>query len=228
MSDKLAIITFATYKKWTVPFAILAMALFRLPLMFNKKNSFWKLMGSGKNGTFDIHPDWQLWSILTVTNLTQNQLDHPNFYRNYYSWFINKWWQLFGCNLKSYILQPIEGHGLWDKKEVFGQLPKNTDYEGQIAILTRATIHLNKLKSFWENVPLVAAKMSTATGLLQSYGIGEVPFIKQATFSIWESKLAMKNFAYKMAEHKTVVQKTHSHNWYKEEMFVRFKILVVF
>ena len=48
--------------------------------------------------------------------------------------------------------------------------------------------------------------------------------IKQATFSVWQNKQAMKNFAYQMKDHQEVIQKTRKQNWYSEDMFVRFKI----
>jgi hypothetical protein len=47
------------------------MAIHRFPLWFNKKISFFKLMGCGKNGTFDKNPDWQQWGILTVNQLPE-------------------------------------------------------------------------------------------------------------------------------------------------------------
>ncbi|MEO5944942.1 MAG: spheroidene monooxygenase, partial [Ferruginibacter sp.] len=59
-------LTIIRYRKIFVPFAFFAMAIFRLPLWLNKNISFYKLMGSGKNGTFDKTPDLQQWAILTV------------------------------------------------------------------------------------------------------------------------------------------------------------------
>ena len=102
------------------------------------------------------------------------------------------------------------------------------DFAGKIAVLTRATIRLNKLNSFWKNVPLVNAAMQSAKGLQASYGIGEIPFIKQATLSIWDNIDAMKTFAYKMKEHQTVIAKTRKENWYSEEMFTRFEVIAEF
>jgi heme-degrading monooxygenase HmoA len=104
-------------------------------------------------------------------------------------------------------------------------LPKKTEYDGMIAVLTRATIRLNKLSAFWKNVETVSSQMRTAKGFITSVGIGEVPFIKQATFSIWQSKEYMKQFAYNMQQHAEVIKKTRKENWYSEEMFVRFKIV---
>jgi hypothetical protein len=38
----------------------------------------------------------------------------------------------------------------------------------------------------------------------------------------------MKAFAYKMQEHRNVIQKTRTRNWYSEEMFTRFRVLQTF
>ena len=69
--------------------------------------------------------------------------------------------------------------------------------------------------------------MATAAGFRFSIGVGEVPWIKQATFSIWNSKADMKAFAYGMKEHAAVIQKTRKEDWYSEDMFTRFKIIQV-
>ncbi len=175
-------------------------------------------MGCGKNGTFDIHPDWQQWAVLLIkkdsNELTSTQVLYPEFFTLY--------WKFFKAETITYYLQPIEGHGTWNGKECFGKLPKQTDYEGFIAVLTRAAIRTKKLKRFWSHVDAVALEMSTAKGFITSVGIGEMPWIKGATFSIWESKAAMKAFAYQMKAHSDVVVKTKKEDWYSEEMFVRF------
>lgn len=191
------------------------MAIFRIPLFFNKKVHFYKLMGTGKNGTFDKVPDLSQWSILLTYN------DDVTLEAQF-GGFILKWFDFFCKKQTIYLLQPIEGHGLWDKKKVFGNLPATTEYEGEIAVLTRATIRLHKLRYFWQNVAPIASQMSTAEGFITSYGVGEIPWVKQATFSIWESKAMMKKFAYRMPQHKAVIQKTRKQNWYSEDMFTRF------
>jgi len=178
-----------------------------------------------KNGTFDIHPDWQQWAVLLVSNEKTDGTQTNNTEAFPVPSFLKWYWQLFRCEKISLLLEPIEGHGTWDHKNCFGPLSKQTDYNETVAVLTRATIRLNKMKSFWQHVPAVADTMKDAEGLLFSVGIGEVPFIKQATLSIWKSKEHMKAFAYRMKEHQKVIQKTRTEDWYKEEMFVRFKVL---
>ena len=75
-------------------------------------------------------------------------------------------------------------------------------------MLTRATICIRRLKNFWQHVDSVASKISVSKGLILSAGIGELPWIKQGTFSVWQSKEDMKAFAYQMNEHIEVIQKT--------------------
>lgn len=215
MITTLTIVRYPRFLGWA---GFLSMAFFRIPLLLNSSVYFWKLMGCGKNGTFDKTPDWQQWALLMVHK------DSPNAKKEIPP-FIVAWWNLFNCEKWNLTMEPIEGHGFWDGKKAFGTIPNQKDYEGPIGILTRATIRLGKLRSFWQHVDGVAAQMASAPGFVTSVGIGEVPWIKQATFSIWTSKELMKQFAYQMKEHAEIVRKTRQENWYSEDMFVRFKII---
>ena len=217
----LVTLTIIRYPKKYISLAVLAMAMHHIPLWLNKKISFYKLLGCGKNGTFDKNPDWQQWGILTVRenleSINTAQLNVSLFGR-----FIQKWLQFFDTETWTILLEPIEGHGKWDGKEPFGQHPKQNSYNGPVAVLTRASIRLSKLKAFWSNVGKVAVQMDGAKGFITSVGIGEIPYVKQATFSIWQSKEDMKAFAYNMREHQEVIKKTRKENWYREDMFTRF------
>ncbi len=180
-------------------------------------------MGSGKNGTFDKTPDWRQWALMAVHS---QHSDRGNTIMSWYGPFIHRWTALFCKETYTLLLTPMTGHGLWDGQNPFGAFP-NTSFERNepVATLTRATIRFSRLSSFWKNVPPVAVQMSKAAGFIFSAGIGEVPWIKQATFSIWESTEAMQSFAYRMKAHSEVVKKTRSEDWYSEDMFVRFRIL---
>lgn len=221
-----AFFTIVRYPKWRAWAGFLSMAYFRLPLFFNKKVSFYKLLGCGKKGTFDKKPDLRQWAILIITDKKTPNNYHSSFdYKNLYGGFIAKWWNFFGCSKWTLVLEPIEGHGTWDGKEAFGTLPRTSCYDGLIAVLTRATIRINRLQDFWKHVDRVARFMSSSDGFITSLCIGEVPWIKQATFSIWKNKESLKTFAYKMHEHTEVIRKTRQEKWYSEDMFVRFKVI---
>ena len=220
-----ATLTVIRYKKWAIPFAFMSMIFFRLPFLLNKKINFFKLMGTGRNGTFDIMPDLNQWAILTTSEMDNQTVITKEYLVELYGKFIVKWFSVFSKEVYVLLLKPIKSHGLWDKNEVFGQIDSNIVSKGQIATLTRATIRLSKLSAFWKNVPIVSNKMQQAKGLTFSIGIGEIPWIKQATFSIWDSLEDMNQFAYKMKDHSEVIKKTRSENWYAEDMFARFNII---
>lgn len=201
-----------------VPFAFFAMALHRIPLLLNKKCKFWKLMGCGKNGTFDINPDLRKWGLLAVW-------DNPEDYEQFRTHsFVSKWWNFFSIEQFTVLLEPLESHGKWSGQSHFGDA-KIKDHVGKIAILTRATIRFNRLQNFWRNVPPIANIMGDAKGFITSIGIGEAPYFMQATFSVWESLEDVKNFAYKSKEHAEVIKLTRTENWYNEELFARFRII---
>ena len=215
-------LTIVRYPRWLSAAGFLSMAVFHLFLQKQKAIRFYKLMGSGKNGTFDIRPDLRQWAILAVFD---KELNAEVSTEQLYGKKIAAWWKRCRCEVMTIAVEPIEGHGKWDGKECFGTLPKASSYEGAIAVLTRATIRLSKMTSFWKNVKSASRSVQTSPGFILSFGIGEVPWIKQATFSIWQNKNAMKEYAYKMKSHQEVIQKTRKENWYSEELFVRFKML---
>ncbi|NCD71818.1 DUF3291 domain-containing protein [Mucilaginibacter agri] len=214
-------LTIIRYKKPFIPLALLAMAVHRLPLLLQKGCSFWKLLGSGRNGTFDLKPDWQQWGLLAVWD---SQEDFDRFYKKS---FVAHWWKMFASEGWTILCEPIQSHGKWDGKQPFGS-PNIMDYNGPVAVLTRATIRTRRLKNFWSHVDDVANIMASAKGYITSIGIGEAPIYRQATFSIWESVDDVKAFAYGSREHAEVIKKTRSEDWYSEELFARFKPIASF
>src|SRR5476651_266371 len=138
-------LTIVRYRKTLVPLALLAMAAHRLPMMLRQGCSFWKLLGCGHNGTFDLQPDWQQWGLLAVWDERE---DFDRFYRNS---FVSKWWSLYARESWTVLFEPLQSHGKWDGKEPFGR-PNISNHTGPVAVLTRATIHLNRLKNFWSHV----------------------------------------------------------------------------
>jgi len=214
-------LTITRYRKAFIPFALLAMAVHRLPLAMRKECRFWKLLGSGRNGTFDLQPDWQQWGLLAVWD------DREAFDEFYKDSFVTKWWKMLAKERWTILCEPLQSHGKWDGQQPFGQ-PDIKDYTGPVAVLTRATIRLSKLKGFWSNVDSVANIIAKAPGFITSIGIGEAPVYRQATFSIWKSIDDVKAFAYVSREHAEVIKKTRNENWYSEELFARFRPIASF
>ncbi|WP_316803522.1 DUF3291 domain-containing protein [Pedobacter nototheniae] len=212
-------LTITKYRSTAIPFAFLGMAVLRLPLWLNKKCKFWKLMGSGKDAQVDLAPNFKHWAILTNWN---NKADCDDFYKKS---FVMRWFRFFGKEEFTIFLKPLSSHGLWSGKQPFISTADQVKTNGKIAVITRAAIRFNKIREFQQNIKKAAEAMRVAPGFIISVGIGEAPFFRQATFSIWDNAESMKNYAYKSLDHAKVIKLTRERNWYSEELFARFEIL---
>lgn len=212
-------LTITKFHRLTIPFAFIGMAVLRLPLWLNKTCRFWKLMGSGKDAQVDLAPDYKHWAILTTWD---NRNDCDRFYDNS---FVVKWFNFFGIESLTILLNPLSSHGLWSKIQPFKVEKASKSYAGKIAVITRAAIKFNKLNEFRQNIKRAADAMRVAPGFILSAGVGENPFFDQATFSIWTDADSMKNYAYKSFDHSDVIKLTRERQWYKEELFARFTIV---
>lgn len=181
---------------------------------------FYKLLGTGKGDGFNPYPDYSTYALLTVWDEEQ---DAKNFLDG--SKMITKYSQIAN-ETKFFLLNTIKSHGAWGGKNPFTEnitAPKKTDQP--LAVLTRARIKPSKLRKFWKYVPTSSKPLQHTDALLFSKGIGEVPFLNMATFSVWKNEEAMKNFAYHSKEHLKAIKMTRELGWYSEELFARFLLL---
>jgi len=176
---------------------------------------FWKLLGSGHGRGFSFRPNWGRYGLLAVwehVDALENFFANSSLLRRYRR-HANEIWTVR--------LTPIEVHGQWSGVNPFFPLAPPIK-SGPIAVLTRATIRLTQLRAFWSAVPATSQALDQASGLLASLGIGEAPFVRQATFSLWRSIEDMQAFAYRNHVHREAMRRTRAENWYQEELFARF------
>lgn len=179
--------------------------------------SFSKMLGSGGGNGFSIWPNFGVYGLLGVWEDEAKAADfftqHPLFQN-----FRQRASEHFTVYLKT-----SKVHGAWDGGTPFAE---NTPFQpdAPLAVLTRATIRTTHLWRFWSFVPQVSKAMwrEHQEGLLFSVGIGELPLVQQATFSLWKNSALMQAYAYKGKLHSEVVKKTRELGWYKEELFARF------
>lgn len=176
---------------------------------------FWKLLGTGDGGGFSLRPNFGRYGLFQVWG---SAADFDEFRENS---LVMKRYRKRAAEVWTVKLLPTKAHGKWSGKNPFEHLtePNKT---APIAVLTRAAINLSKLRRFWSFVPATSREINSAPGLIASIGVGEAPFFRQATFSLWRSAADMQNFAYKSAVHREVIKLTRAENWYAEEMFARF------
>lgn len=178
--------------------------------------AFSKMLGSGSGNGFSIWPDFGTYGLLGVWE--EESKARAFFERG----AVMDAFRQKARSVWTVFMRSAVAHGAWDGKMPFAA---NTPFDKDqvVAVITRATIHPQKLWQFWRFVPPVSRSMSEhKEGLLFSKGIGELPVIQQATFSLWENSHLMHQFAYSSHQHKRVVKRTREMNWYKEELFARF------
>ncbi|MCB0703836.1 MAG: hypothetical protein KDC34_00940 [Saprospiraceae bacterium] len=179
--------------------------------------SFFKLMGSGRDKGFNPLPDWGVYCLLQVWD-TEN--DAIAFFKEapliqQYRTKAQEVWTIYMRNIIS--------KGLWSGQTPFHE-SENLDPDiPQLAVITRATIKLSHLIRFWRQVPASQRALSGNEGLLYTKGVGEVPIIQMATFSLWRNEDALKLFAYESRAHQKAIRMTRETGWYKEELFSRFQ-----
>jgi heme-degrading monooxygenase HmoA len=183
---------------------------------------FWQLLGTGSGIGFSKKPDLRTWALLAV-------------------WESEEAWERFrtgsrvmaqyrrrGEEMYTLLLRPISAHGRWDGVEPFGALPRRTpaeDAEEPVVVLTRAAIRLRRQLRFWSLVAPVDETLRGNPDLLLTFGVGEVPYLRQATLSVWRSERAMREWAYGSEHHLEAVRRTRAEGWYAEELFARFRLL---
>ena len=217
-----ATLTLVRYRWWAIPASIFHMALFGRHLRRTQGLLFFKLLGSGKGGAFSLCPDLGQWGLWAVWERTQ---DAQSFFA---SSKIASTWGRISQEIWTVLLDPISSHGSWSGQRPFGECYESRRFDSEeapIAILTRATIRLGKVASFWRAVGPVSRRMAQARDLIFSVGIGEAPLLRQATFSVWRSRAAMESFAYETPEHREVIRRVREERWYREDMFARFWVL---
>lgn len=217
MSSQITTLTFFRYKSFfSRCWAFMMMQFMHPYLKNNSRQEFYKLLGSGKKG-FNPLPDWGVYALLQVW---EKESDADDFFSTSkamqkYRAHAHEIWTLF--------LNNIQAKGEWDGVQPF-QINKSQQKNGlPIAVITRATIKLNKLRTFWKYVPTSQSYLVNNPDLLFTKGIGEVPFTQMVTFSIWKSEEALKQFAYRHKYHRDAIKMTHQQKWYKEELFSRFQ-----
>ena len=189
----------------------------RLRMELTRSNDlrFVRAMGCGQGIGFSMLPDLSRYAVMAVAD--DAQLDAFEAGRAMTG--------LAGAakSLDIYDLLPLRGHGLWDGVAPF-EAAEDPLPGAPIAVLTRARVPLRAIPEFIRQSNKVTAALAAAPGRIFSLGMGELPLIRQATFSVWADSAAMEAFAYGNEKHRTAVAATRKKRLFGEELFWRFAI----
>jgi heme-degrading monooxygenase HmoA len=179
---------------------------------------FSKHFGSGAGSGFSILPNFNTYVFLGVWH---DEEDANRFFTSNTDWTVlqQSTTEIFGWDAV-----PIKGHGTWNGKQPFHYSQNPGNWNGEIGVITRATIKWSQAARFWWNVPASQKNIQSHAGMLFSKGIGETPLLELATVSLWKSEADLQQFAYRSKEHAPMVKKTRLYNWFSEEMFMRMAV----
>ena len=179
---------------------------------------FSKVLGSGYEGGFGLRPSPSrqgMFGLFESLSAAQAFVTNSNVLQAYqersdeFCWALLKTWS---CR------------GSWDGQslEVCAAQP----IKGPVAALTRASIKLGKAPAFWRHAPPSQTALANAKGCQLAVGLGEAPFVRQATFSIWDSVSDMNAYA-RSGAHLEAIQAAAQNDYFSESMFARFVPLQV-
>jgi heme-degrading monooxygenase HmoA len=217
--EGLTTITFFKFQK-NKRWAFAQMGLAPSKLQQKKGLRFFKLMGTGGGNGFSLWPDFGTYAFLGVWD---SQKSADDFLKD--NALLQTYYQK-SSSIRTLKMLPVKSHGLWSGQNPFTEhKPVTIDSKLPVAVITRATLRPSRLIAFWKSVPSASAAIENAAGVQYFKGIGEWPFVQQATLSLWDSFEAVKKFAYRDQTHAKIIKKTRSQQWYSEDLFARFHVL---
>jgi hypothetical protein len=190
------------YPRATAPQGLARMGLDRPLLRVTGGLRFWKLLGTGRGETMTLSADLRRWALFAVWE-EEAALD-AFLARS----AVVRGWHERGAEVYGVRLAPLRARGAWGGEALF---------QG-----ARAAVRPAKLVAFSRAIAAPATDLRGRPGLLASVGMGEWPVARQATFSLWDSLDAVKEYAYGRSDHRDVVRRTRAERWYAEELFARF------
>ena len=213
-SSQTVTVSFFRYEGKNKVWGMKQMKTVRAPIRQMEGLEFFKPLGTGSGAGYSIWPDFSVFGLLAVwkTEAMARQFLASKLFAQ----FVER-------TRERYIifLRPISSRGSWSGFSSWRFREPSPD-NPLISALTRATLKPRFLVKFWRMVPGVSTDHKEAPGLIFSKGIGEIPLMEQATFTIWENVESMEAFAYK-TRHAEAVHITRKKDGFREEMFTRLQ-----
>ena len=173
---------------------------------------FFKVMGSGFEGGFGLRPSGSRQALfcLFADEAAADRFLSSGIARSYAS----RSREFCTAKLRAYSCK-----GTWAGRAI--QVTASAPVSGPIATLTRASIKPLSARRFWHMQPASEISLKQASGCLLATGVGEAPFFRQATFSLWTDAAAMNSYA-RTGAHLAAIQAANAGGFFSESMFARF------
>lgn len=176
--------------------------------------TFAKALGSGRNAGFQPAPSWTHQGLFctfdTEANADAFLAGHSIILTGY---------RAHARELLTAKLRAYASRGQWSGVAPLAVTAIAPD--GAIASLTRASIKLAKAREFWRHAPPSEVSLHNMDGCILSAGLGEMPLLRQATFTVWENEAAMERYA-RSGAHLAAIRDAYAKGFFSESLFARF------
>ena len=214
MSSQVALMVLVDIQSSAKISGILRLMFARLWLWSTPGLEFFKHMGSGRNGGFSFRPSGTHQALYCVfKDLTSAEKFYTS--SKLMQWYRAHANEFFSVKLKTYSIK-----GQWSG--FIPQITTDTPISGPIVSITRASIKPLNCLEFWSKEPAAETSLEKTAGCIIAAGIGEAPFFRQATFTIWESQAAMDQYA-RQGAHQDAIRASMNGNYFSESMFSRYQ-----
>jgi spheroidene monooxygenase len=195
------------------------LAEMRRPMSGVEGLRFFKLLGTGGGSGYGFWPDFGTYALLGSWD---SEAEARSFLREHAAF---QAWRSHASEVCTLHMRPTSSRGAWSGINPFEPQPPAAA-DAPLAVLTRATIKPRYLVGFWRQVAGVARALEGRDGLLFTKGVGELPWVAQATFSVWRSQQDMMGFAHgPSAPHAKAVARTRRTHGFSEELYARFSVV---
>jgi hypothetical protein len=178
---------------------------------------FCKILGSGFNGGFSTKPSLTKQGFFCVFDSALNAAQFEE------TSSILKAYQDHAHEFFLAKIQAYSSRGSWSGFSM-SCVNSNSSINGPIASLTRASIRPSKAGQFWEKAKPAEDAIALASGKILTAGVGEAPYLRQATFTIWDDVQSLEQYAQKGA-HLSAIKAAYGQAYFSESMFTRFKVI---
>jgi hypothetical protein len=213
MKQETSVLSLMSYPSRSIPWGFSRLVIGKFPFRNTPGLKFVKVLGCGKHGGFDLNPSFNKQGLLCVFDSLKSAEDFL------YTSSIIKTYQQHANEFFSVILQAYSSKGSWSKQTM--AVTQKEPLHGPIAGITRASIKLSKAAEFWRKAPPAQDSLERAPGCLLAAGIGEAPYLRQATFTMWETAASMDHYA-RSGAHLDAIKTAYRGEFFTESMFTRF------
>ncbi|GDX55992.1 hypothetical protein LBMAG30_01550 [Comamonadaceae bacterium] len=178
---------------------------------------FAKVLGSGHQGGFGLQPSGSRQARFCLFDQEQ---EADNFLASpLVQGYARRSGEFFSAKLRAYSCR-----GSWSGANI--EVTAEAPSAGPIMSLTRASIRPSRARQFWRMQPASELALAQSQGCLMATGVGEAPFLRQATLTVWSDVAAMDNYA-RSGAHLAAIQAAYGGGFFSESMFARFSPLAL-